>query len=314
VVKGGSISGIQPAPGGVVFSMSTLVAPPEIYRASAGEGLVQPLTHANERWVSTVDFAEPESLTVPAAGGSVHYWLIKPPNFDPSRKYPIVFLIHGGPQGVWGDAWSTRWNPSLWAAQGWVVAAPNPSGSTTFGQGVVDRISGDWAGRVMTEIDAVVAAVAKLPYTDSSRMGIAGASYGGYAVNWIISQTNKYKAAVTHDGVFNLESMSMATEELWFSEWEFGGRPWDPKSRAQFAKLSPHLHAHKIKTPTLIITNELDFRVPVDQGLQMFTVLRRNGVPSEALVFPDEGHWVLKAANSRYWHESVFGWLKKYLE
>ena len=314
LVKGGSISGIQAGAGNVIFSMSTLVAPPEIYRASAGEGLVQPLTHANEAWVSTVNFAEPESLTVPAAGGTVQYWLIKPPNFDPSKKYPIVFLIHGGPQGVWGDAWSTRWNPSLWAAQGWVVAAPNPSGSTTFGQGVVDRISGDWAGRVMLEIDAVVGAVAKLPYTDSARMGIAGASYGGYAVNWIISQTHKYKAAVTHDGVFNLDSMSMATEELWFTEWEFGGRPWDPKARAQFARLSPHLHAHKIKTPTLIITNELDFRVPVDQGLQMFTVLRRNGVPSEALVFPDEGHWVLKAANSRYWHEAVFGWLKKYLK
>ena len=313
VVKGGSITGIQPGPSGVVFSMSTLVSPPEIHRASAGDAMVQPLTHANEAWLNTVDFAQPESLTVPAAGGTVHYWLIKPPTFDPAKKYPVVFLIHGGPQGVWGDGWSTRWNPSLWAAQGWVIATPNPSGSTTFGQGVVDRISGDWAGRVMTEIDAVVAAVSKLPYTDSARMGIAGASYGGYAVNWIISQTNKYKAAVTHDGVFNLDSMSLSTEELWFTEWEFGGRGWDPKARAQFAKLSPHLYAHKIKTPTLIITNELDFRVPVDQGLQMFTTLRRNGVPSEALVFPDEGHWVLKAANSRYWHEAVFGWLKKYL-
>jgi dipeptidyl aminopeptidase/acylaminoacyl peptidase len=144
-------------------------------------------------------------------------------------------------------------------------------------------------------------------------MGIAGASYGGYAVNWIIGQSDRFKAAVTHDGVFNLESMSLATEELWFTEWEFGGKPWDPTTREQFAKWSPHLHAHKIKTPTLIITNELDFRVPVDQGLQMFTALRRNGVPAEALVFPDEGHWVLKALNSRAWHEAVFGWLKKYL-
>ncbi len=226
----------------------------------------------------------------------------------------MVFLIHGGPQGVWGDAWSTRWNPSLWAAQGWVVVAPNPSGSTTFGQGMVDRISGDWAGRVMTEIDGVVAAVAKMQFADSARMGIAGASYGGYAVNWILGQQPaKFKAAVTHDGVFNLESMGMATEELWFTDWEFGGRSWESKPRGQFAKVSPHLHAHKIRTPTLIITNELDFRVPVDQGLQMFTVLRRNGVPSEALVFPDEGHWVLKALNSRVWHDAVFGWLKKYL-
>ena len=226
----------------------------------------------------------------------------------------MVFLIHGGPQGVWGDAWSTRWNPSLWAAQGWVIAAPNPSGSTSFGQEMVDRISGDWGGRVMTEIDAVVADVSKLAFADSTRMGIAGASYGGYAVNWILGHTDKFKAAISHDGVFNLESMSMATEELWFTEWDFGGKPWDPKTRAQFAKWSPHLYAHKIKTPTLIITNELDYRVPVDQGLQMFTVLRRNGVPAEALVFPDEGHWVLKAANSRYWHEAVFGWLGRYLK
>ena len=313
VLKGGSITGVQGGTSDVVFSMSSLVAPPEIYRASTSDWAPRPLTRANESWLKQVDFAQPESLTVAAAGGKVQYWLIKPPNFDPSKKYPVVFLIHGGPQGVWGDAWSTRWNPSLWAAQGWVVAAPNPSGSTTFGQDVVDRITMDWGGRVMTEIDAVTAAVSKLPYADSARMGIAGASYGGYAVNWILGQTDKYKAAVSHDGVFNLDSMSTTTEELWFTEWEFGGRAWDPKARAQFAKFSPHLHAHKIKTPTLIITNELDFRVPVDQGLQMFTVLRRNGVPSEALVFPDEGHWVLKAVNSRYWHEAVFGWLRKYL-
>lgn len=314
VLKGGSIGSIHAGPGFAVFSMSSMTAPPEVYRASADGADLKPLTRANERWIKEVEFAQPESLTVTAAGGPVQYWLLKPPAFDASKKYPVVFLIHGGPQGVWGDAWSTRWNPSLWAAQGWVVVAPNPSGSTTFGQEVVDRISGDWGGRVMGEIDGVVAAVTKLPYIDGKRMGIAGASYGGYAVNWILGQQpDRYRAAVSHDGVFNLESMSLATEELWFTEWEFGGRAWDPKTRAQFAKWSPHLHAHKIKTPTLIITNELDFRVPVDQGLQMFTALRRNGVPSEALVFPDEGHWVLKAVNSRVWHEAVFGWLKKYL-
>jgi dipeptidyl aminopeptidase/acylaminoacyl peptidase len=314
VLKMGSIAGIQAGPDFLTFAASSLTAPAEVFRVGTDGAGLRALTKANEKWLSQVAFAQPESLTVTAAGGPVQYWLIKPPAFDASKKYPVVFLIHGGPQGVWGDAWSTRWNPSLWAAQGWVVVAPNPSGSTTFGQQMVDRISGDWGGRVMAEIDGVVSAVTKLPYTDSKRMGIAGASYGGYAVNWILGQQpDRYRAAVSHDGVFNLDSMSMATEELWFTEWEFGGRPWDAKARAQFAKWSPHLHAHKIKTPTLIITNELDFRVPVDQGLQMFTVLRRNGVPSEALVFPDEGHWVLKALNSRVWHEAVFGWLKKYL-
>jgi len=293
---------------------SSLTMPPDVFRASADGTDLRPLTRAHQAWLKDVAFTTPESMTVNAAGGPVQYWLVKPPNFDPAKKYPVVFLIHGGPQGAWQDAWSTRWNSSLWAAQGWVVAAPNPSGSTGFGQAMVDRISGDWGGRVMTEIDAVVAAVSKMPFTDSRRMGIAGASYGGYAVNWILGQQPKtFKAAVTHDGVFNLESMSNVTEELWFTDWEFGGSSWDPKARAQFAKWSPHLHAHKIRTPTLIITNELDFRVPVDQGLQMFTVLRRNGVPSEALVFPDEGHWVLKAANSRVWHAAVFDWMRKYL-
>jgi dipeptidyl aminopeptidase/acylaminoacyl peptidase len=314
VLQGGAISAARPGDGFVVMSRSTLTAPADIVRVAADGTGVKPLTAENASWLKAVGFSEPRSLSVSGAGGTrVQYWLITPPGFDASRRYPVVFLIHGGPQGAWEDAWSYRWNPSLWAAQGWVVVAPNPRGSTGFGQTFVDEISGDWGGKVMTDLDAVFAAVAKEPFVDASRMGIAGASYGGYAVNWIIGHTPRFKAAVTHDGVFNLESMSMATEELWFTEWEFGGPAWDAKARAQFAKWSPHLFAHDIKTPTLIITNELDFRVPVDQGLQMFTVLRRNGVPAEMLVFPDEGHWVLKALNSRTWHEAVFGWMKKHL-
>ena len=314
VAQGGAIASAKPGDGFVVFAKSTLTSPADVFRVSAEGGESKQLTKMNDGWLKDVGFSEPQSLTVPGAGGTpVQYWLLTPPGFDQSRKYPVVFLIHGGPQGAWEDAWSYRWNPSLWAAQGWVVVAPNPRGSTGFGQKFVDEVSNDWAGKVMTDLEAVFAAASKLPYADTTRMGIAGASYGGYAVNWLIAQSNRFKAAVTHDGVFNLESMSMATEELWFTEWEFGGRAWDAKARAQFAKVSPHLHADKIKTPTLIITNELDFRVPVDQGMQMFTVLRRNGVPSEMIVFPDEGHWVLKANNSRYWHEAVFGWVKRYL-
>jgi dipeptidyl aminopeptidase/acylaminoacyl peptidase len=313
VTKAGSISSARPGGGFAVVSKSTLTAPAEIFRATF-DGKVTPLTHENAAWLKEVAFSQPESLTVTTpTGQKIQYWLIKPPRFDPARKYPVVFLLHGGPQGAWEDGWSTRWNPSLWAAQGWIVAAPNPRGSFGFGQTFVDQISGDWGGAVMTDIDTVVDAVSKMPFADSQRMGIAGASYGGYAVNWMLGHTTRFKAAVTHDGVFNLESMSLATEELWFPDWEFGGAPWTAKAKAEFAKWSPHLYAHNIKTPTLIITNELDFRVPVDQGLQMFTILRRNGVPSEALVFPDEGHWVLKALNSRAWHEAVFGWLQRYL-
>ena len=314
VAKGGSISSAQPGAGFAVFVKSTLTAPAEIFRVSADGSGTKSLTSENAAWLGTVDLQQPESRSVAgAAGAQVQYWVLKPPNFDATRKYPVVFLIHGGPQGEWGDGWSSRWNPSLWAAQGWVVVAPNPRGSTGYGQRFVDEISQDWCGKAMTDLDAVFDAAAKLPYADAGRMGIAGASYGGYAVDWIIGHTGRFKAAVTHDGVFNLESMALATEELWFAEWEFGGPPWSATARRNFAACSPHLFVDRIKTPTLVITNEQDFRVPVDQGLQLFTALRRNGVPAEALVFPDEGHFVLKALNSKRWHESVFGWMKKYL-
>jgi dipeptidyl aminopeptidase/acylaminoacyl peptidase len=314
VAQGGAISAVTPGADFAVFAKSTLKAPAEIFRVAANGGATTRLTAENDAWLTQVDVPQPDSLSVTGAGGaSIQYWLFKPPNFDAARSYPVVFLIHGGPQSAWEDAWSYRWNPALWAAQGWVVAAPNPRGSTGFGQRFVDEISQDWCGKVMVDLDAVFNTVAKLPYVDERRMGIAGASYGGYAVNWLIGRTGRFKAAVSHDGVFNLESMSLATEELWFAEREFGGPPWSAVARRNFAKCSPHLTVDKIKTPTLVITNELDYRVPLDQGLQLFTALRRNGVPAEALVFPDEGHWVLGALNSRRWHEAVFAWMTRHL-
>ena len=313
VARGGAISAFQPGDGFTVFARSTLGSPADLFRVDA-TGTEKALTRENESWLEKVAFNAAESKTVTgAAGAQVQYWLIKPPGFDASRKYPVVFLIHGGPQGAWEDAWSYRWNPQLWAAQGYVIAAPNPRGSTGFGQKFVDDISQDWGGKVMTDLTAVFDDVSKLPFADSQKMGIAGASYGGYAVNWLIGHTDRFKVAVTHDGVFNAGSMSLVTEELWFPEWEFGGPATSAAARANFQKWSPHRFADRIKTPTLVITNELDYRVPVDQGIQLFTALRRHGVPSEMLIFPDEGHWVLKALNSRAWHEAVFGWIKKYI-
>jgi dipeptidyl aminopeptidase/acylaminoacyl peptidase len=329
--RGGNIGALRAAPGSLIFTEDSLTAPAEIFslpleerspspRAKSAQAKestgarVRALTDENRSWRKDVTFSRPESLSVTGAGGArVQYWLIKPPAFDPAEKYPVVFLIHGGPQGAWEDGWSFRWCPSLWAAQGWVVALPNPRGSTGFGQKFVDEISGDWGGKVMVDLDAVFDAVVKMPFVDASRQGIAGASYGGYAVDWILGHTGRFKAAVTHDGVFNLDSMTTVTEELWFTDWDFGGSPWTAKAKEQFAKWSPHHFADRITTPTLVITNEKDFRVPVDQGLQLFTALRRKGVPSEALVFPDEGHFVLKPLNSKRWHEAVFGWMKKYL-
>ncbi len=313
VVRGGAVAAFQPGPSFAVYVKSSLVAPAEVYRVDSDGGTRQ-LTHENAGWLATVDMPTPKSLTVVGANGArVQYWLLEPPHLDPSRKYPVVFLLHGGPQGDWADGWSNRWNPSLWAAQGWIVAAPNPRGSTGFGQKFVDEISQDWCGKVMTDFNAVFDAVAKSPNADPARMGIAGASYGGYAVDWLIGHTNRFKAAVSHDGVFNLESMTLATEELWFTDWEFGGAPWTAAARRNFARCSPHLSADKIRTPTLVITNEQDFRVPVDQGLQLFTALRRNGVPSQGLVFENEGHWVLNALDSKRWHETVFSWMQTYL-
>ena len=312
--QGGSIASVSLGDAFAVFSKSSLTASAELFRIALSGGTARPLTNENEAWLKEVEFQKPESLTVTGAGGApVQYWILKPPGFDPARKYPVVFLIHGGPQGAWDDAWSYRWNPSLWAAQGWVVAAPNPRGSFGFGQRFVDEISKDWGGKVMGDLNAVFDTVTKLPFVDPARQGIAGASYGGYAVDWLLGHTNQFKVAVTHDGVFNLESMALATEELWFTDWEFGGPATSKEARENFAKWSPHLFAQNIKTPTLVITNELDFRVPVDQGLQLFTALRRNGVPSKAIVFPDEGHWVLKALNSKYWHETVFEWISSHL-
>ncbi len=291
VVQGGAVGAFQPANDFAVFSKSSLVAPPDLYRLNA-DGTTRQLTNENAGWLAAVDLPKPASLTVRGAGGTpVQYWLLKPPHFDATKKYPVVFLIHGGPQSSWEDAWSSRWNPSLWAAQGWVVAAPNPRGSTGFGQKFVDEISQDWCGKPMTDLAAVFDTVSALPYVDRQRAAIAGASYGGYAVDWLIGHTNRFKAAVSHDGVFNVESMALATEELWFPEWEFGGPAWSTAARRNFARCSPHLSANKIRTPTFVITNEQDFRVPLDQGLQLFTALRRNGVPSEGLVFQNEGHW-----------------------
>jgi dipeptidyl aminopeptidase/acylaminoacyl peptidase len=314
VAKGGAISAFEPGDGFAIFARSSMTSPSDLFRVDLATGTEKALTSSNEAWLSQLAFSPAESKAVTgAASAQVQYWLIKPPNFDAARKYPVIFLIHGGPQGAWEDAWSYRWNPQLWAAQGYVIAAPNPRGSTGFGQTFVDEISQDWGGKVMTDLDAVFADVARLPYVDAQKMGIAGASYGGYAVNWIIGHTDRFKVAVSHDGVFNAESMALVTEELWFPEWEFGGPATSAAARANFEKWSPHRFAQNIKTPTLVITNELDYRVPVDQGIQLFTALRRNGVPSEMLIFPDEGHWVLKALNSREWHQAVFGWIRKYV-
>ena len=252
-----------------------------------------------------------ERSTRSADDRNLKAWLVKPPGFDPSKKYPAVFFIHGGPQGAWSDGWSFRWNPQVWAAYGYVVYAANPRGSTGFGQQFLDEISGDWGGKVYDDLMRAADDLESLPFVDRNRIGAAGASYGGYMINWIAGHTNRFKCLVSHDGTFDTVSSSVETEEIWFPNWEFHGMPWEKGS--VYEKWNPMLFAEKFSTPTLVIHGEKDYRVPFGQGLQFFTALQLRGVPSKLLMFPDEGHWVLKPGNSRLWHNTVMDWLHRYL-
>jgi dipeptidyl aminopeptidase/acylaminoacyl peptidase len=300
-----------------VFSRSSMNKPGEIYRANIDGSGVTALTTTNNAFLAPFNLKPAEEVTwTGGLGAKVAGWIVKPANFNPRRKYPLVVLIHGGPQGAWADNWGYRWNPQIYAGDGYVAFLPNPRGSFGYGQKFVSEISGDWGGKVFTDISNGVAMAANLPYIDKNRIGAAGASYGGYMINWIEGHNNDprfhYKVLVSHDGVYNLTAMYGATEELWFPEWEFKGTPWTNK--AMYERWSPHNFVPNFKTPILVITNTLDYRVPETEGLQMFTAAQRMGVESKLIDFPDEGHWVQKPANSVFWHNTVLGWLDKHLK
>jgi len=297
----------------IYFSASSLARPSDIYSISRNAKQATQLTHDNDALLSTIAVTPATDIWYAGGGGTqVHALVVRPPNFDASKKYPAVVLIHGGPQGAWNNAWSYRWNPQMYAARGYVVLMPNPRGSSGYGQKFVEEISGDWGGKAMTDIMNGVDQLAAMPFVDGSRLGAAGASYGGYMVDWLLGHTDRFKALVSHAGVYNLESMYGVTEELWFPEWEFKGNPWD--NPEQYEKWSPHRFVKNFKTPTLVSHGELDFRVPIDQGLQLFTALQRRGVPSRLLYFPDEGHWVLKPQNSKVFYDTALGWLDQWLK
>jgi dipeptidyl aminopeptidase/acylaminoacyl peptidase len=301
-----------------VFSSSSMASPAEIYTANVdGSGLTA-LTSVNSQLIGGANLKTAEEIEwTGAVGRKIHGYIVKPTNFDASRKYPLVVLIHGGPQGAWNDNWGYRWNPQVFANAGYVVFAPNPRGSTGYGQQFVNEISGDWGGKVYVDImNGVADVLRRHSFIDRNRIGAAGASYGGYMVNWILGHNNdprfRFKVLVSHDGVYNLESMYATTEELWFPEWEFKGTPWT--NPALYTRWSPHKFAQNFNTPILIIHGELDYRVPVGEGMQLFTAVQRKGVDSKFLIFPDEGHWVLKPQNSHLWFNTVLDWLDKYLE
>jgi dipeptidyl aminopeptidase/acylaminoacyl peptidase len=322
----------------VVFSRMSVQAPSQIFIAEHGSCSVglekekammigesnEPLppcamveagqvTHLNDSVLSQVAMSPLESFWFPGANNDkVEGFLVKPPNFDPNKKYPVKFLIHGGPEGAWGDDWSYRWNPELFAANGYVVIMINFHGSTGYGQKFIDAINGDWGGAPFEDLmKGLDYAEQHYPFIDKTRECALGASYGGYMADWILGHTDRFKCIVTHDGLFNTESAYGATEELWFNEWEFKGTPWT--NREMYRKWSPHLSAAHFKTPTLVIHSQLDYRLDVSQGLDLFTTLQRQGVPSKMLYFPDEGHWVLKPQNSQLWYKTVNEWVDQWV-
>lgn len=315
LAQSGLCSSLSTAKGQLAFSVAQMDAPAEVYVAANGSG--RNLSKANDAYLQNLDRTRPESVKVKVEGGvEMQMWILKPPGFDPSKKWPVAFLVHGGPQGAWEDGWSWRWCPQLWAAQGYVVVMPNPRGSTGFGQKFVDEISGDWGGKCYRDLVAGLDFVEALPYVDKQRIGTAGASFGGYMMNWFAVNdiSKRFKCLITHCSVWNFESMWGTTDELWFDEWEHQGLPWEKPGK--YAEFSPHKRAGELgkhKTPMLIIHNDLDFRCPIGQGHELFSALQRQGVPSRFVNFPDEGHWVLKPKNSQHWHKEVFAWLTKYV-
>jgi dipeptidyl aminopeptidase/acylaminoacyl peptidase len=286
---------------------------------------IQQITNLNTALVFLqLDLPKMESFWFTAKDGTkLEGFLIRPPGFDATKKYPVKFLIHGGPQGNWGDDWSYRWNAELFAANGYVVIMINMRGSTGYGQAIVDGVNGDWGGKPFTDLmTGLDYAEQHFPFIDKDRECALGASYGGYMANWVLGHTNRFKCIVSHDGMFNAESAFGTTEEDWFNIWEFkfpntqGGHPWDyygrPDAENPYRKWSPSLYAKNFKTPTLVVHGQLDYRLDVSEGFQLFDTLQLLGVPSKMLYFPDEGHWVLKPQNSQLWYKTVNDWVDEW--
>ena len=268
--------------------------------------------HLNEPCCSQIAMSPLEPFWFAGAhGDKVEGFLVKPPNFDASKKYPVKFLIHGGPQGAWGDDWSYRWNPELFAANGYVVVMINFHGSTGYGQKFIDAINGDWGGAPFDDLmKGLDYAEKTYPFIDKDRECALGASFGGYMANWVLGHTDRFKCIVSHDGTFNTLSDWGTTEELWFNNWEFKGTPYT--NREMYEKWNPMNAAKNFKTPTLVVHGQLDYRLDVSEGFQLFTTLQVLGVPSKMLYFPDEGHWVLKPQNSQLWWKTVTDWVDQW--
>jgi len=298
----------------IVYAKDSQGRPPEVYALKVGGQPVQ-LTHAADAQLAGIDAQPYERFSFPGWNDEeVHGWIVKPAGWQPGKTYPVVYLIHGGPQGSWGDSWSYRWNPQVWAGWGYAVVMVDFHGSTGYGQGFTDAISGHWGDRPLEDLQkGWAAAQAKAPWIDANRACAAGASYGGFMVYWMAGNWKQpFKCFIDHDGVFDNRIMGYATEELWFSEWENGkATVWEKP--ADYERFNPINHVADWTVPMLVIHSDKDFRIPVDQGIAAFTALQRKGVPSQFLNFPDENHWVLKPQNSLQWHDTVQAWLGRWI-
>ncbi len=311
----GAIGGFDVRRDTVVYALSNLQSGAQLFSQKLGGGKPVQLTHQNEAKLADVKFGEFEQFSFAGANGdTVHGYVMKPWNATPGAKYPIAFLVHGGPQGSFGNGWSYRWNPQVYAGAGYATVFIDFHGSTGYGQKFTDSISGDWGGKPLEDLQkGLAAAVAKYPWLDRERSCALGASYGGYMMNWIEGNwSDGFKCIVNHDGVFDTRGMAYATEEQWFTDWESGGPYYNVPE--QHERFNPVNFVTKWKTPMLVVQGDLDFRIPTAQGLGTFTALQRRGIESKLLVFPDENHWVLKPGNSLLWHHTVLGWLDQHLK
>lgn len=308
-----STPGILPNGRTLIFLRQTQSQPAEIVRAEVGGANEAQLTHFNDELLSRIEMGQVEEFWYPGANGDkIRSWLIRPPGFKTGTRYPTVFLLHGGPQGTWLDDFHFRWNTQMFAAPGYVVVAMDFHGSQGYGQAFTDAVSRDWGGAPYQDVMAAVDHVTKTyPFVDGERLGAAGASYGGFMVNWILGHSDRFRCLVSHAGLADQRSMYGETEELWFPEWEFGGVPWEHPEL--FDRFSPMRYANRFNTPTLVVHGEHDYRVPFTQGFQIFTALQRRGVPSRLLFFPDETHFVVRPQNARLWWREVYGWLERFL-
>jgi dipeptidyl aminopeptidase/acylaminoacyl peptidase len=299
----------------VVYTQSNLQSGAQLFSQKLGGGKPVQLTQQNVDKLKDVKFGDFEQFSFTGANGDTVYgYVTKPWNATPGAKYPIAFLVHGGPQGSFGNGWSYRWNPQVYAGAGYATVFIDFHGSTGYGQKFTDSISGDWGGKPLEDLQkGLAAAVAKFPWLDRDRSCALGASYGGYMMNWIEGNwPDGFNCIVNHDGVFDARGMAYATEEQWFTDWESGGAYFNvPENHERF---NPVNFVNKWKTPMLVVQGDLDFRIPTTQGLGTFTALQRRGIESKLLVFPDENHWVLKPGNSLLWHHTVLGWLDQHLK